>query len=208
MYGACVERSQQSLGRFRAPQIDRLKGKLGFPAKTLVLYVGRLVPRKGIEYLLEAWRDIVTGFPDARLLLLGDGPLHQSLKANLGRLGIDGTARFAGRVDNVPEYLRAADLFVLPSLQEGLPNALLEAMASGAPIVATRIGGVVDIADDGVDALLVTPGDPMGLAGAMGAMLGNNALRERLSAAAVRKIADAYCLESRVERYKNLYASL
>jgi len=108
----------------------------------------------------------------------------------------------------VPEYLRAADLFVLPSLQEGLPNALLEAMASGAPIVATRIGGVVDIADDGVDALLVTPGDPMGLAGAMGAMLGNNALRERLSAAAVRKIADAYCLESRVERYKNLYASL
>jgi len=187
---------------------ERLKEGFGYAAKILVLCAGRLVPRKGIEYLLEAWRDIVTGFPDARLLLLGDGPLHQSLKANSGRLGIDGTARFAGRVDNVPEYLRAADLFVLPSLQEGLPNALLEAMASGAPIVATRIGGVVDIADDGVDALLVTPGDPMGLAGAMGAMLGNNALRERLSAAAVRKIADAYCLESRVERYKNLYASL
>ncbi|MBW6503933.1 glycosyltransferase family 4 protein [bacterium] len=187
---------------------DRVKERLGIASRTLVLCSSRLVPRKGIEYLLDAWRDTIPGFPDARLLLLGDGPLRNSLEASSARLGISGTARFAGRVDNVPEYLRAADLFVLPSLQEGLPNALLEAMASGAPIVATRIGGVVDIVDDGVDALLVNPEDPKGLAEAIGTMLRNKPMRERFSAAAIRKIADAYCIESRVERYKNLYASL
>jgi len=192
----------------RPGEKELLKENLGFPAKTVVLYAGRLVPRKGVAYLLEGWRDIVPVFPDARLLLLGGGLLRESLEAAAGRLGIAGTARFCGGVDNVPEYLRAADLFVLPSLQEGLPNALLEAMASGVPVVATRIGGVVDIVEEGVDALLVAPEDARGLAAAITTVLGDASLRERLSEAAVRKIASAYGLWDRVERYRELYASL
>jgi glycosyltransferase involved in cell wall biosynthesis len=192
----------------RPGEKDRLKDRLGYSEKTLVLYAGRLVARKGIGYLLEAWRDVSPEFPDSRLLLLGDGPLRQSLEAASFRLGIAGTARFAGRVDNVPEYLRAADLFVLPSLQEGLPNALLEAMASGAPVVATRIGGVTDVVEPDRTAILVEPGDPGKLAKGLGEMLGNPSFRIGLADAALQRIGVSFGLDSRSRRYRELYRNI
>lgn len=185
---------------------EQLKEGFGYAAKTLVLGTGRLVPRKGIEHLLEAWKDVSTVFPEAQLLLLGDGPLRKSLEAMAARLGIGGTARFVGRVDNVPEFLRAADLFVLPSLQEGMPNALLEAMACGLPAVASRIGGVVDVANNREEAILVPPGDPASLAGGIATVLSDPDLRERLSRGAVRRIDSSFSLESRVQMYLSLYS--
>jgi glycosyltransferase involved in cell wall biosynthesis len=166
------------------------------------------VARKGIGHLLQAWREVAPEFPGARLLLLGNGPLRESLEATAVQLGLSVSARFGGRVDNVPEYLRAADLFVLPSLQEGLPNSLLEAMASGVPAVATRIGGVTDVVEGGKTALLVEPGHPQGLAESLRAMLVDPSLRERLGRAALETIGRSFGLESRSRRYQDLYRFL
>jgi len=184
---------------------DHLKEALGYRGKLLVLYSGRLVPRKGVEYLLKAWKGLTTEHPDARLLLLGDGPLQGSLTEMAEDLGITDTVRFAGRVGDVPRYLRAADLFVLPSVQEGMPNSMLEAMACRLPAVATRIGGVVDVVGEQGYAWLVEPGRWESLREGMDKMLTEKDLRDRLSVTALDTIREKYSLESRVSRYLRLY---
>ena len=189
-------------------ETERLKAQLGYAGRTVVLFAGRLVPVKGIESLLEAWRKVSADFPGARLLLLGDGVSRQGLIALAEKLGISGTVRFEGRVDDVPVYLRSADIFVLSSLKEGMPNSLLEAMASGLPSVASRVGGVPDVAEDGRNALLVPPGDAGALAGALARLLGDGALRARLAAAALEAMRERYGLESRVRQYRELYGAL
>ena len=186
---------------------DHLMEELGYRGKLLVLCSGRLVPRKGVEYLLKAWKEITVAHPDARLLLLGDGPLLGSLAEMTERLEISDTVRFAGRIEDVPRYLRAADLFVLPSMQEGMPNSLLEAMACGLPAVATRIGGVADVVGERGCAWLVEPGRWESLREGMGKMLSEKDLRNRISAAALDTIRENYSLESRVIRYLDLYQS-
>ncbi len=184
------------------------KARGGESGRTVVLFAGRLVPRKGVEHLLSAWKDVSPEFPDARLVLLGDGPLQDSLVALAERLGIGGTVRFEGRVDGVPDRLRSADIFVLPSLQEGMPNSLLEAMASGLPAIATRIGGVVDLVEDGVDGRLVEPASRGALAAALRELIGDPAKRERYGRAAAKRIARTHSLESRAAQYRALYAEL
>jgi L-malate glycosyltransferase len=181
------------------------KADLGYAGKLLVLFAGRLVPRKGVEFLLKAWQNLSSGFPDARLLLLGDGPLLSPLEKMASAFGISESARFLGRVDNVDEYLRAADIFVLPSLQEGLSNSLLEAMASGTAVLATRIGGVTDVVEDNVDAILVGPGDAVDMAEGLRVLLGDESVRGRCSSSAAEKMNRLYSLESRVEKYVALY---
>lgn len=186
---------------------DRLKNELGYAGKMLVLYAGRLVTRKGVEHLLKAWKGLAAEHPDARLLLLGDGPLLGSLAERAEHLGITDTVCFAGRVRDVPRYLRAADLFVLPSVQEGMPNSMLEAMACGLPAVATRIGGVVDVVGERECAWLVEPGKWESLREGMSKMLAEKDFRDRLSVTALETIREKYSLESRVNRYLELYQS-
>ncbi len=197
--------------RFHPPEPgekERRKSTIGYGGKTLVLFAGRLVHRKGVEFLLKAWQGISPGFPDARLLLLGDGPLLAQLEEMASTLGISKSARFIGRVDNVAEYLRAADIFVLPSLQEGLSNALLEAMASGTAVLATRIGGVTDVVEDNVDGILVRPGDVVSMAEGLRLLLEDEPVRGRCSSSAAEKMHRLYSLESRVEKYITLYRDI
>ena len=194
--------------RFHPPEPgekESRKADFGYAGKCLVLFAGRFVPRKGVDFLLTAWQKISYGFPDARLLLLGDGPIRPQLEKMASSLGISETARFLGRVDNVDEYLRAADIFVLPSLQEGLSNSLLEAMASGTAVLATRIGGVTDVVEDNVDAILVEPGDAVKMAKGLTVLLGDETVRERCATSAAEKMGRFYSLGSRVERYIALY---
>ena len=196
---------------FRPPapgEKERLKEMLGYAARTLVLFAGRLVERKGVVHLLESWREVSREFPDARLLILGEGPLKETLQENAARLGITTTARFAGRVDNVAEHLRAADLFVLPSLQEGMANSLLEAMASGVPVVATRIGGVTDVVEQGRTAIVVSPGETADLARGIRTLLAVPAHARELASRALETMRESFGLDSRVKRYMCLYACL
>jgi glycosyltransferase involved in cell wall biosynthesis len=149
--------------------------------RPIVLAVGRLASQKGFGALLEAaafWRDVR---PEPLLVIVGQGPLEAELKSQAARLQVD--ARFAGHRDDVPVLLASAGVFVLPSVWEGQPLILQEALRAGVPVVATRVGGTPALTGEDA-ALLVPPGDVQRLAGAVRAVLTDPALAARLRQAA------------------------
>jgi glycosyltransferase involved in cell wall biosynthesis len=152
-----------------------------------VLAAGRLAAQKGFATLLEAaarWRDIR---PEPLLVIAGEGPLAGDLKARAARLGLD--ARFPGHRDDLPALLAAAAVFVLPSVWEGQPLILQEALRARVPVVATRVGGTPALTGEDA-AVLVPPGDPRRLADAVRAVLADEVLAARLrKAAAARALA-------------------
>jgi glycosyltransferase involved in cell wall biosynthesis len=155
--------------------------------RPVVLAAGRLAAQKGFGTLLDAaasWRDMD---PAPLLLIAGDGPLSEKLRATAASHGID--AKFLGHRDDVPALLAAATMFVLPSLWEGQPLVLQEALRVGVPVVATRAGGIPDLTGDDA-AVLVPPGDAARLATAVRAVLGDPALAARLRAAARKRGAE------------------
>jgi len=147
----------------------------------LVLTVGRLVEQKGHRYLLAAIPSILAQVPAAQFLWVGEGPLRGVLQAESATLGLN--VHLLGRRDDVPRLLAAADLFVLPSLFEGLPLVVLEAMAAGLPIVGTNVSGTSEVVRDGVSGRLVPAADAPALAAAISGLLTNPALARRMGAA-------------------------
>jgi glycosyltransferase involved in cell wall biosynthesis len=150
---------------------DRRKARLrlGLPQdRPLLLFVGNFVPVKNVETLLSAAAMVKARGMDFHLLLVGRGPLKSALTRKSQALHLEEHVRFVGTVphDALPDWYRAVDLTVLPSWSEGLPNVLLESMATRVPFVASRVGGIPEIATDGID-LLVPPGDPAALADAI-----------------------------------------
>jgi glycogen(starch) synthase len=143
------------------------------------------------------------------VLLVGDGPERPALEREVGRLGLGDRVRFLGFVphDRVPAILTHADLLVLPSLYEELGTVLLEAMWVGLPIVASRTGGIPDVIEDGINGLLVPPGDPHTLAGAIDRVLGTPDLARRLAEAASQR-AKEYDWEVLAERVLKVYREL
>lgn len=145
------------------------------PDAPVLLTVGRLTEQKDQACLVETAALLVPRHPGLAALLAGDGPLRDPLRERIARHGLEGTVRLLGRRTDVPDLLAAADLFVLPSRFEGLPLVVLEAMAAGLPVVATRIGGTDEAVEHGVTGLLVEPGDAGALAEAVHALLANPA---------------------------------
>jgi glycosyltransferase involved in cell wall biosynthesis len=125
--------------------------------------IGRMVWQKGFEYLIQAIPDIVQDVPDAKFLLVGDGPLKDKLKVRSEKLKVADRIIFTGFRSDIKEILSAIDVLVIPSLLEGFPMVTLEAMAMAKPIVATRIDGITEQITDGVDGILVPPKDPSAL---------------------------------------------
>lgn len=149
------------------------RGRLGIAASApALLWVGRMVPVKGLEVLLDACAILSTRAVDYRLYLVGDGPLRRSLEEKARCLGLGSRVEFVGARlhDELPDWYRAADLLVLPSYSEGVPNVLRESVACGTPFVASRVGGIPEIAAEGCSRL-VRPGDAVALADAVGASL-------------------------------------
>ncbi|MEJ2107788.1 MAG: glycosyltransferase [Acidiferrobacteraceae bacterium] len=142
-----------------------------------VAYVGRLRAVKGIQVLVEAWSLMA---PDHKLAIAGDGSLREELTNRIAELGLEQQVRFCGEIDNVPELLRQTRVYVQPSYQEGMPNSVLEAMAAGLPIVATRVSGNVDLVHDGENGFLVPPGDKDALAQAIRRLLEDPELASRM----------------------------
>jgi glycosyltransferase involved in cell wall biosynthesis len=148
-----------------------------------LLYVGRLVPVKGLKYLLQALKQLLDGGLPVELRLIGDGYQKPYLESLAEEMGITKQVSFLGRVPFGPELFRAyreSHIFVLPSLSEGIPKTLLEAMASGLPIVATRVGGIPDVVKDGETGLLVEPRSPEQIAQAVERLVSDPLLRRRL----------------------------
>lgn len=136
---------------------DRSQNLIKNEGTKIILFVGRLHPVKGVQYLLMAMKNVHEEMPDARLILVGDGTERERLELLSIQLGIQNYVQFVGRVPHkmVLTFMQKADVFVLPSLSEGLPNVIIEAMACGLPVVATRVGGIPDIIVDGVNGSLV-----------------------------------------------------
>ncbi len=194
-----------------APAADRspIRCDLNLPEDQCVfLSVGNLKPVKGHDLLLRAWKHAASGLDRAILIILGrdysDGSLARWAAEHLPGRDI----RFVGERDDLPTWYQAADAFVLPSHWEGLPNALLEAAASGLPIIATRVGGNTDVIDDPANGRLVEPGDIQGLADAMTRLATDPQLRRRLGDAARRRAVDYFAIERTVASYAKRYRSL
>ncbi len=188
--------------------VDReaMRRALGIPSDAVILGVGaRLSPPKGVTYLLRALPEIVARVPRAVLIVAGEGPLEQDLKAEAERLVLGNHLKFVGPRADMPELLGLFDLYVLPSVSEGLPMVLLEAMAAGCPIVATSVGGVPSAIEDGVNGLLVPPRNPAMLAGAVIKVLEDGELRRRFTLAGRQVFAARFSAETMTRRYERLY---
>jgi glycosyltransferase involved in cell wall biosynthesis len=159
-----------------------------------VLCVARLTPPKGLDILVSAIGALVDGGTDVRLTIVGSGPLEGSLRRSAERIGVAQRVSFAGAVgqDDMAAYYAQADVFCLSSFAEGIPVVLMEAMATGRPVVATRITGVPELVEEGVSGFLVAPGNVDQLAGALGRLAASPALRESLGRAGRAKVEEAF----------------
>ncbi len=185
-----------------------LREKLALPMPMLSIYTGRMEPGKGLETLLSAWELVFHEVPLAYLLLVGDGSLRKSLIDSLSDKTCRQQVIFTGTVDNVADYLQAADIFILPSLAEGLSNSLLEAMSSGLAVVASDIGGINELVKNGVNGLLAEPGDPASLSCQLVSLLRAPGEINRLGQEAHQTIIKNYSIENVTEQYNNLYQEL
>ena len=168
----------------------------------LVGAVGRLDEQKGHEILIEAMARL-RGTCPARCAILGDGPARGRLEAQIRRLGLEGRVRLLGERDDAAPWLASFDIFALPSLWEGLPNALLEAMSLGLPVVASAVDGVCEAVADGRNGLLVPPKDPAALAQAVKSLCDDRGARERLGSAARRTVAEHFGLREMLSAYED-----
>jgi glycosyltransferase involved in cell wall biosynthesis len=176
------------------------------PQTRIVFTAARFTEQKGHRYLLEAIPAILADEPNAYFLWAGDGPLEQDLRRQQQTLGI-GADRliFAGWREDVPRLLAASDLFVLPSLFEGLPLVALEALALGVPIVGTRVCGTSETLEDGVSGRLVAPGDSAALAQAIGEALTHPALTEDWRQAGQQRFQQSFNAERMAQETAALY---
>lgn len=171
----------------------------------LLLTVGRLTEQKGQLHLVRAMRSVVETHPQARLLIAGTGELESALRAEVSRLGLEDHVTLLGLRRDVDQLLRAADLFVLPSLWEGLSIALLEAMAAALPVVATRVSGTDQVLRHGESGLVVEPRDEDALAKALQAVLDDPELGRALGARARATVEEEHSAERAARAYLELY---
>lgn len=184
------------------------KAALGLTDKTVLLFVGRLVPQKALPSLFAALQQALVRYPQLHLVLLGQGEDRAALEQLASGLGLDAHITFAGNVDNVRQHLDAADIFVLPSVAEGISNALLEAMATGLPCIATTVGGTPEVLDNGRCGILLPPNQPAQLADAIVELATNPDKAARLGAAARDRIMSQYAFTVVGDLYRTLYEQL
>ncbi|WDS36905.1 glycosyltransferase [Pseudoxanthomonas sp.] len=200
--GIHVERFEPTSAEAR----QRLRQTLGVSEDTrLAGFVGRLTWAKDHATLVQAFRLVREQLPDTALVLIGDGPLRPALEALAQSEGIADRVFFLGDRNDIDALLRGLDLFVMSSVTEGYSVALLEACASGLPIVATRVGGNPEIVRDGINGALVTPGVPPELAAAMVGILGNETRALRMGRAGRDWVLQHGSLSAMAARYAEIY---
>ncbi len=195
------------LERFRAmPTAAASRRLLGLPETGLMIgSVGRHDPVKDYGSLLRAFARLRTDHAGLGLVLCGDGPQHAALRDAATALGVADDVHFLGFRDDIANVLSAIDLFVLPSLTEGMSNALLEAMASGLPCVATEVGGNGEILEHGRTGFLVPPSDPERLRAALRRLVDSEKLARRMGDAGRLRVATRFSLDAMIARYEDLY---
>jgi glycosyltransferase involved in cell wall biosynthesis len=184
--------------------------QLGLTDSEVILYVGRFAPLKNVALLIDAFALVRRTRPRARLLLVGEGALEARLRAQVVRLGIGADVTFAGAhpLNDLPDFYSAGDVFVLPSSFDNSPNVILEAMACGRPVIATRVGGVPGFVHDGDNGLLVEPGQADELAATICRVLDDPDLRNKLVAAGSKTVRTGRSWAASARRLLTLYAEL
>jgi glycosyltransferase involved in cell wall biosynthesis len=183
-----------------------LRAEYGLPADAqLVGVVARLEPEKGHATLLAAWPEVVRRCPTAYLLIVGEGSQRGPLEASARALGIADRVVFTGRRDDVPAVTAALDVAVLPSYREAQGLVVLEAMALGRPVVASNVGGIPEMIDDGVSGLLVPPEDPAALAAAIVRLLTDHPFADLLARRGHDLVHERFCVELMVRAIEDLY---
>lgn len=166
--------------------------------------IGRLDTQKGHVHLVEAMA-LLRAKVNARCAIIGDGPRRHALELAVSKRAMEKSVLLLGERDDVTAWLSTLDVFVLPSLWEGLPNALLEAMALGLPVVASAVDGIPEVVEHGVTGLLVPPHDPEALAKALSELAADAALRQRLGDAAKKLISEKFTLINMIGEYQKAY---
>ncbi len=193
----------------RQDERDHLRGQLGLPPKaTIALYTGRLIRRKGVDLLLKAWAAVSNGYPNALLLLVGSGStsldsVEEELRVYVRKHLLETTVRFVGEQPSSLKYLQAADLFVFPSRREGMSNSLLEAMSVGLPVLASSIGGNVDLVEHQRNGWLFV--DEQSLTLGIERLLRDPQFRSRLGQSAQHTIKQRYSPNALFPRLLELY---
>jgi glycosyltransferase involved in cell wall biosynthesis len=190
-----------------APEGATVHGGAFVPDRGFVLSLGQLDPHKGHATLIAAWPEVVKARPDAQLVLVGDGPCRTELEAMSHRLGVVQSVTFAGFHAPAAAFVSACEVLVQPSLTEGMPNAVLEAMAAGRPVVGTRAGGIPELVADGETGLLVPPGDPAALARALVALLQDKTRARAMGAAGAVAARGRFSIESVRHRIEEIYGA-
>ena len=197
--GIDLARFPRDLAPAELPELGPADGR------ELVVFVGRLGRQKRVPVLLEAFAKVAARRPRARLAILGDGPERAALEQRARELGLEGRAVFLGVRDDVPRVLRAASAFVLPSAEEGMSNALLEALAAEAPAIATEIPGNRDLVRHEQEGLLVPVDDAPALERAIERLLSDRELARKLARAGRERVESEYAIDVVARRYVALF---
>jgi len=201
----------------KIPPTPLPKGELGGIPEYIAVYTGRLEYVKGVDILLKAWKRVIQERQNASLMIVGKGSMEEQLRAMANELGLSELVKtnakpdsiiFTGPVDDVKSYLQKADIFVLPSRTEGISNSLLEAMASGLPVVATAVAGNKQVVEHEKNGLLVPPENDVRLAKAISRIMQNRTFAEILGKKARETIESRFSIEAIAKDYLSLYSSL
>lgn len=186
----------------------KAKEELGLDNSQLFLFVGRLSPEKRVKEFIEAWAEIFSEEPvppRARLLIVGEGPGRGVLERAVSDLGLAGSVTLAGRKDDLLPYYRAADVFILPSISEGLSNSMLEAMACGVAVMASRVGGARDAVEPGVSGTLFDPLSRAELKDCLRAHMADRGLAVRMGEQARKKAVERYSMSRVADELLEIY---
>jgi glycosyltransferase involved in cell wall biosynthesis len=167
--------------------------------------VARLDLQKGFEYLLRAARELCKMFPGLKIVIAGEGPDRSAIEEMIEQYGLQSSVVLAGQQSNMPAVYAAMDIFVLPSLNEGLPMTVLEAMAASKPVIATSVGAIPSVIRDGETGLLVAPKDSEGLRNAVASLLNDPGRRKRLGDQAHAWVSQNYTSEAMALKYREMY---
>jgi len=205
-----VDASVFSRGAYSREELDELRSGLGLGGKRVILSVSRLVVKNGIEELIQAMPSVAKRHKDALLLLIGDGEDRAHLQKLAAELEIDDRVRFLGRMEprDVARHLCLAEVFVRPSVSEGLGTAFLEALACEVPIVGTPVGGIPEFLANGTTGLFCEPGDPESVARAVSRLLSDPDLARSCAARGKEMVSESYRWDAVAERIAGLYDEL
>jgi len=186
---------------------EHFREKMGFKNNVIGLYVGRLDPIKGLDLLLKALPRVVRTFPQFRLIVTGSGPSKSYIEDQAKALGIYEDILFTGDVQDVKSYYEIADVFILPSRSEGISNALLEAMSMELSVIATAVGGTLEVVEDMRNGCLISPSSEEILE-KLNLLITDKYLRDRLGKAARKTVIANFSIEKTAEKYIELYTCI